>query len=143
MKTRVRFSTSITCALMIVAALACAKRASVEETAANNNSAAVQQPKEQPTAQTTKKPPETAAADGSGTIEVASTPPGATIMLISLEEGASGPPRPRGSTPATLSGIPPGKYTLHLERVGYTYFQKKIVVKPNAITKVAATLRKE
>lgn len=139
MKTGVRSFTSITCALILVAALACVKRAGPEEPTANNNSATTEQPKEQ----TSEKSPELAAAVQSGTIEITSTPPGATIILMSLEEGAAGPPKPRGSTPATLSGIPPGKYTVHLERVGYTYFQKNIVVKPNAITKVAATLRKE
>ncbi|HLG17829.1 MAG TPA: PEGA domain-containing protein [Blastocatellia bacterium] len=77
----------------------------------------------------------------SGTIEVTSTPPGATIMLI--EEDASGPPRPRGSTPAMLSGITPGKYTVHLEKTGFRYFQKKIEVKAGETAKVAANLKKE
>src|SRR5262245_53826787 len=47
-----------------------------------------------------------------GTIEIKSTPPGASIVLVSEDEAGAGPPKPYGSTPATLTGIAPGKYTV-------------------------------
>jgi hypothetical protein len=79
----------------------------------------------------------------SGTVEVTSTPPGATIILIPLDGDLDGVPKPRGSTPATLTDVPPGKYTVHLEKPGYRYFQKEVEVKMTETVKVNAKLKKE
>jgi hypothetical protein len=79
---------------------------------------------------------------GNGTIEVKTTPPGARIVLIPLdEEGAQ--PQQKGSTPATLTNIPAGKYTVNIEKPGYKYYQKNIKVQPNKTTQVGAALQKE
>jgi hypothetical protein len=85
----------------------------------------------------TQKPPE------GGKIEVASTPPGATIMLIATDEGGASPPLPRGSTPATLTGLAPGKYVIHLELHGYRFYQKEVEIKGDESVKVDAKLRKQ
>ncbi len=77
-----------------------------------------------------------------GTIEAASTPPGAQVILIEMTEAGSGEPKPRGVTPATIT-VPPGKYTVHFEKTGYRFFQKEISVKENQTVKVAASLRKQ
>jgi len=78
-----------------------------------------------------------------GTIEVSSVPPGARVLLISNDEGGAGEPQPKGLTPTTITDIQPGKYTVDLERPGYKFFQKEIVVKKGTITKVSASLKKQ
>ena len=92
----------------------------------------------QPVSSTDKKPEQT----GTGNIEVISTPPGAKVILISLdEEGAE--PQQKGSTPTTLTGIPAGKYTVDIEKNGYKFFQKNIKVIDNKTVQVSASLQKE
>jgi PEGA domain len=79
---------------------------------------------------------------GTGSIEVISRPPGAKVILISLdEEGAE--PQQKGSTPTTLTNIPAGKYTVDIEMNGYKFFQKNIKVLENKTVQVSATLRKD
>lgn len=80
---------------------------------------------------------------GTGSIEVTSTPAGARVLLVSVDEGGAGEPQPRGVTPTTVTGVYPGKYTIDLEKPGYRFFQKDVVVKENATSKVKATLRKQ
>jgi PEGA domain-containing protein len=82
------------------------------------------------------------AQTGTGGIEVTSTPPGARVLLVSVDEGGAGEPQPRGVTPTTITGVYPGKYTVDLEKPGYRFFQKDVVVKENGTAKVKATLRK-
>lgn len=77
-----------------------------------------------------------------GTIEATSTPVGASVMLIETGEGGVGPPKPRGSTPTSISGLLPGKYVVHIEKPGYTFFQKKVEIKGNESVKVDARLKK-
>lgn len=74
-----------------------------------------------------------------GTIEVTSVPPGARIVLVF----AGAEPQPKGSTPATITGLEPGKYTVDLEKTGYKSFQKDVEVKPGRGVKVSANLKKQ
>jgi len=78
-----------------------------------------------------------------GTIEVASAPPGARVLLISDDESGAGEPQSKGLTPTTITGIEPGKYTVHLERPGYKFFQKEIMVKAGSTVKVNGALKKQ
>jgi len=77
-----------------------------------------------------------------GGIEVTSAPSGARVLLVSTEGGLAGEPQSKGLTPAMISGLEPGKYTVDLEKPGYKFFQKEIVVKAGSTTKVAASLKK-
>lgn len=78
-----------------------------------------------------------------GSIEVTSTPPGARVLLISVDESGAGEPQSKGLTPTTITDVQPGKYTLDLERPGYGFFQKEIEVKAGKAIKVSANLRKQ
>ena len=80
---------------------------------------------------------------GLGGIKVGSRPTGATIMLISEDEGGGfGRPQVRGSTPTTITDVAPGKYTVHLELNGYKAFQKSIDVKADQTASVTADLKR-
>ena len=81
-------------------------------------------------------------ATGTGSILVASGPPGARILLIPIDEGGASVPQSRGVTPATITGLSPGKYAVGLEMPGYKSFQKEVVVKANSTETVKAKLRK-
>src|SRR6266446_1192220 len=89
------------------------------------------------------KPTQQSNQSSTGTIEVSSVPPGARVLLISNDEGGAGEPQPKGSTPTTITGIQPGKYTVDLEKPGYRFFQKEITVKKGATAKISATLKKQ
>ncbi len=89
------------------------------------------------------KPAEQPNQSATGTIEVSSAPAGAHVLLISTDGDTAGEPQSKGATPATISGVKPGKYTVDLEKTGYGFFQKEIVVKKGATTKIRATLRKK
>jgi len=78
-----------------------------------------------------------------GTIEVSSTPPGARVLLISDDESGAGEPQSKGLTPTTITGVEPGKYTVHLERPGYKFFQKSVTVKAGITVKVSGNLKKQ
>ena len=78
-----------------------------------------------------------------GSIEVSSIPPGARVLLISTDGDGAGEPQPKGSTPTTITGVKPGKYTIDLERQGFKFFQKEITVKKGATVKISATLKKQ
>ncbi|HXG66484.1 MAG TPA: PEGA domain-containing protein [Blastocatellia bacterium] len=86
-----------------------------------------------------KQAPQQAMPTG-GSIEVNSTPPGAAVVLISEDIGT---PKTYGLTPTTVTGVIPGKYTVHLEKQGYKFFQKEVEVKEGVPVKVDAKLRKE
>lgn len=88
----------------------------------------------QPAAETAKRPE-------SGRLEINSEPAGAVILLIPELEGEAKGPQQRGQTPATIE-VAPGKYTVHLEKPGYGYFQKEVEVKPNETIKIEAKLKK-
>jgi ABC-type transport system substrate-binding protein len=78
-----------------------------------------------------------------GTIEVASVPPGARVLLISNDESGAGEPQSKGVTPTTITGVQPGKYTVDLEKPGYKFFQKDITVKKGSTVKISAALKKQ
>ena len=78
-----------------------------------------------------------------GSIEVTSTPPGAKVLLIPTDEAGAGEPQPKGVTPTTIEDLEPGKYTVDLEKPGYKFSQKEVIVKAGTVAKVKATLRKQ
>jgi hypothetical protein len=63
-------------------------------------------------------------------------------LLVSTDEGGAGEPQSRGLTPTTISGLHPGKYTVDLEKPGYRFFQKEVLVKEGAVAKVHAALKR-
>lgn len=89
------------------------------------------------------KPSQQPAPGTTGTIEVTSVPPGARVLLVSTDEGGAGEPQSKGLTPATITGLAPGKYTVDLERPGYRFFQKEVTVKAGKTVKVSAALKKQ
>lgn len=89
------------------------------------------------------KPSTQAITNTKGSIEVTSVPSGAKVLLVANDEAGAGEPQSRGLTPTTIAGLQPGKYTVDLEKPGYKFFQKEVVVKQGAIAKVNATLRKQ
>jgi hypothetical protein len=94
------------------------------------------------TAANANKPAPAAPAQG-GTIDVKSTPAGASVLLIRDEDGSAGQPKPYGSTPATLTGIAPGKYTVDIGKPGFKDYQKEVEVKKGATLKIDAKLVKQ
>lgn len=78
-----------------------------------------------------------------GSIDVTSTPPGARVLLVTTDEGGAGEPQSKGITPATITGLAPGKYTVDLEKPGYRFFQKEVNVKAGKVSKVITTLKKQ
>ncbi len=89
------------------------------------------------------KPASQPPASTKGTIEVNSVPPGAKVLLVATDEAGAGEPQSKGLTPTSITGLQPGKYTVDLEKPGYGFFQKKVVVKEGVITKVNTTLKKQ
>jgi|SRR5262249_17037152 len=89
-----------------------------------------------------KASPSPSVSPGGGVIDVTSTPPGAAVILVRVDEGGSGNPERKGSTPATISGVAPGKYSITLEKAGFKFFQKEITVKENQTSKVTANLKR-
>ena len=78
-----------------------------------------------------------------GSIEVSSVPAGARVLLISDDESGAGEPESKGLTPTTITGVEPGKYTVHLERQGYKFFQKEVTVKAGSAVKVNGVLKRQ
>jgi hypothetical protein len=77
-----------------------------------------------------------------GIIEVTSVPPGARVLLIATDDDTANEPQSKGSTPATITGVRPGKYTVDLEKQGYRFYQKEVTVKKGTTVKVVASLKK-
>lgn len=88
------------------------------------------------------KPPQQPDSSTTGSIEVTSVPPGARVLLIATDEDTASEPQSKGSTPTTISGVRPGKYTVDLEKQGYRFFQKDVTVKKGSTVKISATLKK-
>jgi hypothetical protein len=105
----------------------------------NQNQAANRAPASSPTPPQKTEPPSITF----GGIEVTSTPPGASVLLILQDESGAAEPQPRGVTPVTIDRLSPGKYTVYLERPGHRPFQKAVEVKANATIQVRAKLRKQ
>ncbi|HKP10827.1 MAG TPA: PEGA domain-containing protein [Blastocatellia bacterium] len=78
---------------------------------------------------------------GTGSIEVTSVPPGAGITLVPTAEDSAGTPQAYGLTPATITDLAPGKYTVSLTKTGYKSFQREVEVKANAAVQVKAALK--
>jgi hypothetical protein len=78
-----------------------------------------------------------------GSIDVSSTPPGARVLLVLEDEGGAGEPQPRGITPTVITGVYPGKYTVHLEMPGYRYSQQSVQVKAGSSVKITRTLKRQ
>jgi len=89
-----------------------------------------------------KASPAATASPGSGVIDVTSTPPGAAVILVRVDEGGSGNPERKGATPVTIRGVAPGKYSVTLEKTGFKFFQKEILVNENKTVKIAANLKR-
>ena len=53
-----------------------------------------------------------------GSIEVTTVPPGARVLLIATDNETASEPQSKGSTPTTITGVRPGKYTVDLEKTG-------------------------
>jgi len=87
-------------------------------------------------------PPHAVSSKAGGTIEIESTPPGAAVILIREEDGSAGNPERKGSTPLTITGVTPGKYSIDLEKTGFKSFQKDIDVKENKSLKIRANLKR-
>ena len=83
-----------------------------------------------------------AAAPTTGGIKIASTPGGATILLMATDESGASAPQPRGTTPTTLTDLSPGKYAVHLELKGYKSFQKEVEVKAGEVVPVVARMQR-
>ena len=123
----IRSAASLASMLLLLALAACGHQS---QTQGNNN--ASQAPVVRTPAQ---------AQSVNGTIEITSTPPGARVLLILVDESGATEPQPRGVTPTTLT-VSPGKYTVDVALPGYKYFQKTVEVKENGTSKVNAVLRK-
>lgn len=126
-------------ACLAIAAAACATREPSGNT--NKNSSAnlnASQPKAAANA-----PPAKTSQPGTGSIEVSSTPSGARVLIVAVDEGGAGEPQPRGVTPTMITGVYPGTYTVDLEKPGYRFFQKNVVVKADSTAKVNASLKKQ
>lgn len=108
-------------------------------TAANANGAAPNASQSNSSAAKAKAQPDVTR----GTIEVNSVPPGARVLLVSTDEAGAGEPQSKGLTPISITGLQPGKYTVDLEKPGYRFFQKEVVVKEGAVTRVNASLKKQ
>jgi hypothetical protein len=78
---------------------------------------------------------------GTGSIEIVSLPAGAGVTLVPTTDTSAGTPQSYGATPATISDLAPGKYTVSLSKPGYKSFQKEVEVKPDATARVKALLR--
>lgn len=129
----------------LAAALLVSSACRATQTAGNSNqtnSSAAAQPGGNSNAPATPKGATEPEPTGNGSIEVKTVPPGARVVLISLDEiGAE--PQQKGLTPTTLTNIPAGKYTVNVEKPGYKYYQKNIKVLPNKTVQVGATLQKD
>ena len=64
------------------------------------------------------------------------------MVMIREEEGSSGDPERKGSTPVMISGVAPGKYSINLEKPGFKPFQKEVEVKEAKTVKITATLKR-
>lgn len=68
---------------------------------------------------------------GTGIISINSFPDGSLIFLND---------KPTGATNTSLTSLKPGKYTLRLEKQGFTNWEKEIIVEKELVTKVEAIL---
>ena len=122
---------------LIVASVACTSGSHPTSNQANLNQNAPQS--KSADSNSTPKPEQTT----TGSIEVVSAPPGARVLLVPNDESGAGEPQAKGVTPTTITGLAPGKYTVDLEKPGYRFFQKEIVVMEDKTTNVSAALKRQ
>lgn len=108
----------------------------------SNNAALSTSPAAASNVNKAKASPSPTASVGGGVIDVASTPPGAAVILVRVDEGGSGIPERKGSTPVSITGVAPGKYSITLEKTGFKFFQREVVVKEDKTSKIAANLKR-
>lgn len=125
-----------------VIATACTTAPPTNSSQRNGNANAAQSNAPQTTS-SAAKPSRQPNQSTTGSIEVSSVPAGARVLLVSTDAGGAGEPQSKGLTPTTITGLEPGKYTVDLEKPGYRFFQKEIVVKQGSTTKVSASLKKQ
>jgi hypothetical protein len=82
-------------------------------------------------AETTQAGPE---VSGSGTLSVATEPSGAQVFVDNI---------PRGTTPATIKGLPAGSHTLRFEHTGYQNMTVPVIINSGGTTEYAAKLMQE
>ena len=70
-------------------------------------------------------------SQSSGSMEITSSPTGATVMVNDIQ---------RGTTPLTLPDLPAGPYRVTFSREGYSVFTTPVNVEAGRISEVAATL---
>jgi hypothetical protein len=70
-------------------------------------------------------------SQSSGSMEITSAPPGATVMVNDIQ---------RGITPLSLPDLPAGTYRVTFSREGYSVFTTPVNVEAGRISEVAATL---
>ncbi|MEK6302173.1 MAG: PEGA domain-containing protein [Acidobacteriota bacterium] len=126
--------------LSVMTFLLCACTPVQREGTAGSRGANANQPAANSNASQSK--PANDSAAGTGSIEVASAPPGARVLLIPVDEGGASEPQMRGVTPTTITGLSPGKYAVDLEKPGYKPYQKEVVVNADSTAKVKAKLRR-
>ncbi|MEK6287172.1 MAG: PEGA domain-containing protein [Acidobacteriota bacterium] len=119
-------------------AIACTSPAPTNSNQGNGNANRAQSNAPQ-TNSSADKPTQQPDQTTTGTIEISSVPTGARIVLVPTDAE----PRPKGSTPSTITGLEPGKYTVDLEKAGYKSFQKDVEVKAGRAVKISATLKKQ
>ena len=124
-----------------VIATACTTGPLTNNNQRNENTASAQS--NAPQTNSSAKPSQQPNPNTTGSIEVTSVPPGARVLLVSTDAGGAGEPQTKGSTPVTITGLQPGKYTVDLEKPGYKFFQKEVEVKPGKTLKVDAPLKKK
>lgn len=109
----------------------------------SNGNASTSPPIVSPSNSSAAKPPQQSNPVTTGSIEVASTPAGARVLLVSTGAEGAGQPQTKGVTPTTITGLEPGKYTVDLEKPGFRFFQKEVEVRPGQTIKVSTNLKKQ
>ena len=133
--------TTVLLVLSLAAQLACStappantNQSSSNQPAANANTTPSNASASKPAAQ---------ADNTTGTIEVTSVPPGASVVLIATDDDTASEPQQKGSTPTTITGVKPGNYTVHLERLGYRFFQRNVKISAGKTVRINAPLKKQ
>ena len=141
MKPGPRNLTSSLLVVSCVVATACTTAPSTNSNQRNGNANAAQS--NAPQTNSSAKPSQKPDQSTTGSIEVNSVPPGARVLLVSTDAGGAAEPQSKGLTPATITALQPGKYTVDLEKPGYKFFQKEIEVGPGKKVRINATLKRQ
>ena len=71
-------------------------------------------------------PPAKTSQPGTGSIEVSSTPSGARVLLVAVDEGGAGEPQARGLTPTTITTFTPVSTRLILKSPATSFFRRML-----------------